>query len=63
MGKILVTNVNQYAGPGITEVLVRQGNTALCHDPAFADQERRREFAQSAPSLHPLAAPDEKASP
>jgi NAD(P)-dependent dehydrogenase (short-subunit alcohol dehydrogenase family) len=37
MRTILVTNVTQYAGPGIVEVLLRQGSRVLCHDASFID--------------------------
>lgn len=47
MRTILVTNVTQYAGPGVVEVLLRQGARVLCHDISFQDAAACDRFRQS----------------
>ncbi len=47
MRTILVTNVTQYAGPGVVEALLRQGVRVLCHDVSFQATAARDRFGQS----------------
>lgn len=47
MHTVLVTNVAQYAGPGVVEALLRQGARVLCHDASFADSAARDTFRLS----------------
>lgn len=44
MRTVLVTNVNQYAGPGIVATLLRQGARVVCHDASFLDPAARDSF-------------------
>lgn len=47
MRTVLVTNVNQYAGPGIVETLVQQGARVICHDASFFDPAARDSFREN----------------
>ena len=47
MRTVLVTNVTQYAGPGVVEALLRQGARVLCHDASFQDSAALDSFRQS----------------
>lgn len=44
MARILLTNVNDYTGPGAVAVMLREGHTVLCHDPTFTDENTRTAF-------------------
>jgi len=56
MPLILLTNVNQYTGPGALRSLVQAGHTVLCHDTAFRDASERAAFGESHGSVHALEA-------
>jgi 3-oxoacyl-[acyl-carrier protein] reductase len=56
MSVILLTNVNQYAGPGALEAMLRDGQTVVCHDPSFVEKEVRNTFEKSHVSVRALAA-------
>lgn len=38
MEVVLITNAQQYAGPGAVPVLLKGNRTVVCHDPAFRDR-------------------------
>lgn len=61
MPAALVTNVTQYAGPGVVPVLLRQGFTVVCHDPSFSEAAERRHYEAEFVGATCLAAqtPDE----
>ena len=63
MPAALVTNVTQYAGPGVVPVLLRQGFTVVCHDPSFSEAAERRRYEAEFAGTTCLAAqtPDEVA--
>lgn len=46
MRAVFVSNVRDYTGPGVVEVLGRRGYRLLCHDRSFVDAAGRRAFAQ-----------------
>ncbi|HRQ83332.1 MAG TPA: hypothetical protein PKZ97_19630, partial [Azospirillaceae bacterium] len=48
--RVLLTNATSYAGPGALAVLLKQGASVACHDPAFADQAVRRAFEAAQPA-------------
>jgi 3-oxoacyl-[acyl-carrier protein] reductase len=54
MRTILVTNVTQYAGPGVVEKLVRQGARVLCHDASFSAAAARDGFRHGRPEIECL---------
>ena len=47
MHKVFVSNVLEYTGPGVVEVLSRSGYEVICHDRAFTDAGSRAEFGQA----------------
>ena len=55
MRTILVTNVTQYAGPGVVEVLARQGSRVVCHDASFLESSARDTFRKSHVGVQCLA--------
>ncbi len=57
----LVTNVTQYAGPGVAETLVEQGARVICHDAAFIDSGARDAFPAGRHGIECLAAQDPEA--
>lgn len=63
MAAALVTNVTQYAGPGVVPVMLRQGFTVVCHDPSFFELTERRRYEAEFAGTTCLAAqtPDEVA--
>lgn len=54
MRTVLVTNVSQYAGPGVVATLLRQGARVLCHDAAFRASAARDGFRLSHPGVECL---------
>jgi len=54
--RVLVTNVTQYAGPGIVDVLRRGTDEVLCHDHSFAAPDARASYAQEKPGVQVLGA-------
>lgn len=44
MQNVFVSNVREYAGPGVFEVLSRSGYRVICHDRSFTDQTVRAEY-------------------
>lgn len=54
MRTVLVTNVSQYAGPGVVATLLRQGARVLCHDAAFREAAARDGFRLSHPGVECL---------
>ena len=55
MRTVLVTNVTQYAGPGVVETLMQQGSRVVCHDASFVESATRDNFGKSHPGVHCLA--------
>ena len=55
MRTALVTNVTQYAGPGVVEALVRQGVRVVCHDASFQESATRDTFRETHPGVECLA--------
>lgn len=55
MRTILVTNVTQYAGPGVVEALIRQGSRVVCHDASFLEPAARDDFRKSHVGVQCLA--------
>ena len=55
MRTILVTNVTQYAGPGVVEALIRQGSRVVCHDASFLEQGARDDFRKTHVGVQCLA--------
>ena len=55
MRTALVTNVTQYAGPGVVEALVRQGVRVVCHDASFLESAARDTFRETHPGVECLA--------
>lgn len=51
MRNVLVTNVTQYAGPGVVAALARQGARALCHDVSFIESAAREGFRHGHPGV------------
>ena len=47
MHKVFVSNVLEYTGPGVIEVLSRSGYEVICHDRSFVDAEKRAAFSQA----------------
>ena len=56
MSFVLLTNVNQYTGPGALEALLQDGNTVVCHDASFADADARAAFDRRHAAAQALAA-------
>jgi 3-oxoacyl-[acyl-carrier protein] reductase len=58
---VLLTNVNEYTGPGVLDALVRNGHRVACHDPSFVDGAARAAFDQAHSTAHALEgqAPEE----
>ena len=44
MNNVFVSNVTQYTGPGIVNVLSASGYHVLCHDPTFVDSKVRATY-------------------
>lgn len=55
MATILVTNVTQYAGPGVIDVLREQGYEVICHDASFTGAERRASYERENPGSAAIA--------
>ena len=55
MRTVLVTNVTQYAGPGVVETLMRQDSRVVCHDASFVEPATRDDFHRNHPGVHCLA--------
>ncbi len=51
----LVTHVNAFVGLASAEALARSGMTVVCHDPAFADDQTRTQFANAHTDLRVIA--------
>ncbi len=49
MHHVLITHVQQYAGPGAVPILLREGWHLLCHDASFADDDAARAFEAAHP--------------
>lgn len=58
MRTVLVTNVNQYAGPGAIQTLLQQGLRVVCHDATFREQAMRDAFLANHPGTECLASTD-----
>lgn len=54
----LVTDVEQYAGPGAARALAAAGCTVVCHDGSFADPAARDAYARGDDRLRPVAEQD-----
>lgn len=61
MHTVLVTNVNQYAGPGVVATLVQQGARVICHDASFIDAAVCNAFRNTRPDVECLAAQEPEA--
>lgn len=46
MKNVFVSNVLEYTGPGVVEVLSRTNYRVICHDHSFTDQTKRLAYAQ-----------------
>lgn len=55
MRTILVTNVTQYAGPGVVEALIRQGSRVVCHDASFREPAACNDFRDNHAGVQCLA--------
>lgn len=44
--KVFVTNVTEYTGPGLVQVLTEKGYKVICHDCSFADIEVKKSFEE-----------------
>ncbi len=44
MENVFVSNVTQYTGPGIVDVLSRSGYQVISHDKSFVDESSRQAF-------------------
>ena len=58
MRTVLVTNVNQYAGPGAIQSLLQQEMRVVCHDATFHEHVLREEFLANHPGAECLAGVD-----
>lgn len=58
MRTTLITNVNQYAGPGAMQVLLQQQMRVVCHDATFCQQAARDEFLNRHPQAECLESTD-----
>ena len=56
MRTVLVTNVTQYAGPGVVETLIQQGSRVICHDASFIDAAACDTFRRTRPGVECLTA-------
>ena len=56
MPTVLVTNVMQYAGPGVVPVLLRHGASVICHDASFAEVSARERYEATFPGAVCVAA-------
>lgn len=54
----LVTNVEEYAGPGSVRALADAGFTVVCHDESFAGDGPREAYASGDGRVMPVAAQD-----
>ncbi len=54
----LVTNVEEYGGPGAARALADAGYTVVCHDRSFAEQAARDAFAAGAERLEAASEQD-----
>lgn len=52
---ILVTFATHWAGPEICDVLIEEGASVVCHDPAFADRARADAFVAGRAKLTAIA--------
>lgn len=57
----VVTNVEQYAGPGAARALAAAGCTVVCHDGSFTEPEVRDAYAEGDERLRPVAEQDPQA--
>jgi len=46
MQNVFVSNVLEYTGPGVVEVLSRSTYQVICHDRSFSDQAKRAEYSK-----------------
>lgn len=46
MKNVFVSNVLEYTGPGVVEVLSRSGYQVICHDRSFAEQAKRPAYSK-----------------
>lgn len=51
----LVTHVNAFVGLASAKALAQDGKTVVCHDPGFADDRTRTQFADAHPELRVIA--------
>ncbi|HVO53281.1 MAG TPA: SDR family oxidoreductase [Solirubrobacterales bacterium] len=58
----LLTNATHFGGPAALAALQAAGFRALCHDPGFADEAARLEFAEDRPGTVALRATDPAAA-
>lgn len=56
MTNVLITHVQQYVGPGVLPVLLREGLRPFCHDASFSDVDRAHSFEQAHPGTVALQA-------
>lgn len=56
MATILLTNVRQYAGPGVVAALLNDSHRVICHDGTFFDEKARAAFEIEFPGARALAA-------
>jgi 3-oxoacyl-[acyl-carrier protein] reductase len=56
VGRILITNVLQYGGPGTIPVLLREGHQLVCHDQSFTDRAARAQYMREHPGTVCVAA-------
>lgn len=56
MTNVLITNVNQYVGPGTLPVLLREKMRPICHDSSFEDEDTARAFEKAYPDTMVLRA-------
>ena len=46
MQNVFVSNVLEYTGPGVVDVLSRSNYQVICHDRSFTDPKKRAEYDQ-----------------
>lgn len=46
MQNVFVSNVLEYTGPGVVEVLSRSNYQVICHDRSFTDQAKKEEYSK-----------------
>jgi 3-oxoacyl-[acyl-carrier protein] reductase len=56
MPLVLITHVNQYAGPGALSALLRDSHKVMCHDVSFVHAHVREDFDRQYAGAHALAA-------